>query len=121
MRREERGRERLQARVEVVADVVLDALGAADDREAGAEPRRPVADGEDQDQQGVTANRRGRVGLERLDRLLDRPGNAEAQQGPGEQTAGSEEITRAVTGEVAPDRADCRGQRVPSANGRSAA
>jgi hypothetical protein len=111
----------LQARVQVVADVVLDPLGAADDGEARAEPGQAVGDGEDEDRQRVATDRRGGIGLQRLDRLFDRPRDAEAQQRRGEQAAGAQQVTGAVTGEVAPDRARCRRQRLPSANGLSAA
>jgi hypothetical protein len=120
--RENGRREGREGAVEIVADVVLDALRAADDGEAGAEPGEPVDRREQQDDQRVAADGRRRgVGLQGLDGALDRPRDAQARQRGDEQAAGAERVAGAVTGEVPPDRARCRRQRAPSANGVSAA
>jgi hypothetical protein len=111
----------LQARVEIVAQVVLDPLGAADDREARAQPRDAVGGGEGEDQQRVAADGCGDVGGERLDRALDRPRNAEAGQRGDREAPDAQRVAGAVSGQVVPDRAWCGDQRGPSANGLSAA
>ena len=122
MRREERRRERREGAVEIVTDVVLDPLRPADDGEPRPESGQPVADGEQQNHQRIGADRGGgRVGLQGLDGALHHPRDAEALQRRGEQTDGPERVTGAVTGEIPPDRARCRRQRLPSPKGVRAA
>jgi len=113
--RGEEGRgEGLDTRVEIVADVELDPLRAADDREARPQPGQAVGDGQDENQERVAPDRGAGVGLKRLDRALQRPRDAQAQQRRREQARGPEKVARAVAGEITPDRAGCPGQRRPS-------
>jgi len=116
-------RERLQRREEVAADFRLDALTAPGDREARSEPRQAVEDGGRRDQRDeVSYRRRGRIGLERVDRALDRPRDRERRVRSRSQARDAESVARSVAPDVAPDRPSGRGQpRLPAACGERAA
>ena len=105
MLRVELRRERLEGRVEIVAEIRLDALAAPGDREARAEARDAVADREQHDQRDVVADRGGRrMRLERVDRSLHRPGDCQRRERRGGETDDAEGVAGPVS-RASPPRA----------------
>jgi hypothetical protein len=108
---------------------VLDALGAADDRQPRAQTGQAVGGGQEQDQPGVAGDAGRRIGGQRVDGALDRPRDAERERRGQEQQGDPERVTEAVATQVAgrrpgrprggpAQRGDSGG---PSTNGLSAA
>ena len=115
-------REGLKARVEVVAQVVLEPLGAADDREARAEPRDPVRRRQEHDDAHVRAEPgRRRVGPQGVDRALHREGDRQRGERRGSEAEDAERVAAPVPQEASPERAARSRQRPPAACGASAA
>ena len=106
MRGEIRGREALERRVEIGAQIGFDPLGGADDRKPGAEPRDRVGERETDDRgdEGTDRGRR-RVALERFDRALDDPRDPEGRERRGDEARAPERVAEAIAADVARDRA----------------
>src|SRR5881628_487573 len=110
-------REREEARVEVVAQVVLDPLATADDREPRAETRHAVGEREDDDESHVLCERGARrVVLEGVDRPLERPGDRERGKRREAKAGDARGVADPIARDVSPDRARGRRQaRLPAA------
>jgi hypothetical protein len=74
-----------QMREEIVAEVSLHPLSRAEHGESGAHPRRAVRRGEEQDDHDVARQRRSARVAEPIDRVLDRPRDAERDARGGDQ------------------------------------
>src|SRR5438128_1846024 len=100
-----------------------DAALPASDREAGAEPRDAIDDGEQRDERDDVSDRcRGRIRLQGVDRPLYRPGNRERRERRGPEASDADAVARSVGPEVTPGGPSGRGQpRLPAACGRRAA
>ena len=110
-----------EGRVEVVADVRLDALAPSGDREARAEPCDTVDEREEHDQTDVVPDRR-RVPLQSVDCSLHRPRDRERRERRGPEAGDADTVARSVPPDVTPGRPGGRGQpRLPAACGRRAA
>ena len=97
-----------QMREEIVADVALHPLPRAEHGEARAHARRAVRRGEEQDDQDVARQRRSALLAERIDRVLDRPRDAERDARAGGQAQDPDRVATPVPVEICPEPAGGR-------------